>query len=181
MGQRIKQFFQELKQLVQFLFSYDGKLNVIQFMMVVLMVRALFHPFGVNIKYLPQLSYMLDTASIYCVIAAVQKRCRDFGTKGSFIILIISTVMIVNEAFYFTDILSESFWKNINLAVFVGQVTVFLPLILIPSKPQAEQIADNIRSPLLKYPLLYVGVCWVVTIAGTLAVNYLAGIEVALF
>lgn len=89
--------------------------------------------------------------------------------------------MIVNEACYFTDILSDSFWKNINLAVFVGQILVFLPLILIPSKPQAEQIADNIRSPLLKYPLLYVGVCWVVTIAGTLAVNYLAGIEVALF
>lgn len=80
MEQRIKQFFQDLKQLLQFLFSYDGKLNVIQFMMVVLIIRALFHPFGVYIKYLPQLSYMLDTASIYCMIAAIQKRCRDFGS-----------------------------------------------------------------------------------------------------
>jgi hypothetical protein len=72
-GQQIKHFFQDLKQLVQFLFSYDGKLNVVQFIMVILMVRALFHPFGAQVKYLPQISYWLDLASFYCVIAAVQK------------------------------------------------------------------------------------------------------------
>lgn len=178
-GQQIKHFFQDLKQLVQFLFSYDGKLNVVQFIMVILMVRALFHPFGAQVKYLPQISYWLDLASFYCVIAAVQKRCRDFGSRGTWWILAVSFVMVANEACHFLDAQQvEGFWKNINLAVFMGQIMAFLPLFFIPSK---QDTGANLRSPLLKYPLLYVGVCWVVTIAGTLAVNYLAGIEVALF
>ena len=175
----IKIFLLNIQEIVNFLFSFKGSLNVVEFIMVLLVIRALFYPLGSWVKYSLQFSYLIDLVLFYCVIVAVQKRCRDFGSRGTWWLLAVSLTMLFDKACHFIDIQkAEILWKDVRLMTLIMQIVVFLPLFLIPS--QQEKIAAEERSFLLKYPLLYVFICWSIAIAATLTVNHYAGISVAL-
>ena len=63
----------------------------------------------------------------------------------------------------------------------VAGLIMVLLLFLIPSKPAEKQIAPDVRTPLLKYPLLYVGAVWLICISATLTVNHYAGVTIPLW
>ena len=169
-------FVVELVEGIEAFFSFKGVWEGVVFWSAMVFVYVIAKDFAEDGKTF--LSYALWVSLFYCAIAAVQKRCRNFGSIGTWWILVFSLAYILKSSTYFIDIsMKNSMFYQWRL----GWYAVVFTLIFIPSKSQAEQIAGNIRSPLLKYPLLYVGVCWVLMIAGTLAVNHFAGIEVALF
>ena len=119
-------------------------------------------------------SYISDLMIIYCVLALIQKRCRDFGSKGTFWILAYSAVFVIAQAFYFIDLSTiERLWRNVSVGARDCQLIILLLLFLIPSKKDADL---NLRSPLLKYPFVYVGICWALAVGATLAVNHYLGI-----
>ena len=67
----------------------------------------------------PLLSYICGLLLFYCVLAMVQKRCRDLGYKGTFCILIYSITTILTAAFYFVDETEFIFgWRVITCHLF---------------------------------------------------------------
>ena len=129
----------------------------------------------VNVLRIPLITYIVGLMSFYWILALVQKRCRDFGSKGTFWVIFVTLIMVLESSLYFVDVFhSELIWKYIWYASGIMYICLLIPA-LIPGKPDAD---INLRSPLLKYPLLYTAVCWVLAIVATLAVNHYAGIEV---
>lgn len=171
----LKQVLNGWKKFIYFIFSLDGIISGKQFALILFLMVLVFQPVNLG-RYSLKIAYVVELVAFYCVLLLVQKRCRDFGSRGSWWILAVTFSMIFNKAFQFIDIhTADSLWCNFNKCAFWMQFIVFLPLFIIPSKPDAD---INLRSPLLKYPLLYTAVCWVLAIVATLAVNHYAGIEV---
>ena len=157
-------------------FSFNGKINKYQCVETFMMIGFLSSPVYLMSNVL--LHYVWSVLVFYLVAACIQKRCRDFGTKGKWWILVASLVIMIDRAFGFVDIYAiDSLWRIVVRANILVGLVMLVFLFTISSKPDTQKVADNIRSPLLKYPLLYVGVCWVLMIAGTLAVNHFFGIS----
>ena len=174
MWQEIKEIFAGWKSIIRFMFSFDDIITRKQFAIALLLLYVLFQPINLE-KYSLKLSYITELIAFYCVLLLVQKRCRDFSSKGTFWILAVTIMMIAGKGCHFIDNSVTDFWMNINKAVTPLQIIIFLPLLLIPSKPNPDM---NLRSPLLKYPLLYTAVCWGLAICATLTVNHYAGVTI---
>ena len=160
-------------------FSYKGRVGKNQFFFVMVLIGFCTRCVSSYIV----VRYFVALFLFYAVLAAVQKRCRDFGSQGTFYVIVYTIFFVVYITTYFLvehDIPKP--WVYLYIPVImtavIMQVIAFVVLSYKDSKSEADM---NLRSPLLKYPLLYVGVCWILMIAGTLAVNHFAGIEVALF
>jgi uncharacterized membrane protein YhaH (DUF805 family) len=174
MWQEIKEIFISWKSIIRFMFSFNGIVTRKQFVVALLLLCVIFQPFYLE-EYSLKLSYITELIAFYCVLLLVQKRCRDFGAKGTFWILAVTIMMIASKGCHFIDNSMADFWININRAIITVQIMVFLLLILIPSQPNPNM---NLRSPLLKYPLLYTAVCWGLAICATLTVNHYAGVTI---
>ena len=162
------------------IFSYDGKLNEFQCTRTLIAILILSDP----MRCIPNkmLHYYWILLLFYFMLAMVQKRCRDLGSKGTWWILVATVIFLIDRAFYFVDInIIDVLWCYLaRCNILLGLLMVLL-LFLIPSKPAEQQIAANVRSPLLKYPLLYVGVVWILCITATLTVNHFAGVTIPLW
>lgn len=92
----------------------------------------------------------------YCTLALVQKRCRDYGSSGTFWIIYVSIIMILESAVYFLN--PESIGPLYPKLKDTTGTLYFFTLIpqLIPGKPEPDL---SLRSPLLKYPFLYTVIC----------------------
>ena len=147
-------------------YSTEGVLTKTQFLVIIVALSFIYSFFEYFHNSL--LTYIAELFLFYAVLTAVQKRCRDFGSSGTFWILIVSCAFIGNMAFHFINIETEEFLRDIHKYVFNFQIITFLALFLIPSKPKPDL---ELRSPLLKYPLLYVALCWVLAISATWIVS----------
>ncbi len=175
MYSEFKQMLNDWKKFIYFIFSSDGIVNGKQFALLLFLMVLVFQPVNLE-RYFPKIAYVVELVAFYCVLLLVQKRCRDFGSRGTWWILAVTFSMIFNKAFQFIDMhTADGLWYSLHKYAFWVQLIVFLPLFIIPSKSNP---AMNLRSPLLKYPLLYTTICWVLAIAATATVNHYAGIEV---
>ena len=157
--------------------SYDGVIGRNQFFLTTLLWAICVR--SVALLKQPLLSYICGLLLFYCVLAMVQKRCRDLGYKGTFCILIYSITTILTAAFYFVDETEFIFgWRVITLIFAICLVITFIFLAYKIGKVEPDL---NVRSPLLKYPLLYVGAVWLICIAATLTVNHYAGVTIPLW
>ena len=154
--------------------SVKGVLNKYQFLAVVIALSI----FNSWIKMLNSaiITYLFGLLLFYCFFAAIQKRCRDFGNKGTIFILIATTMMLVVYAVYMLD--DHSVILSYAKGIVIFTILCILPLFFIPSKKEKD---ETLCSPLLKYPLLYAVVCWVLAIGATWAMNSYAGVELNLF
>lgn len=170
-----KHSLRTFKENIRLMFSLKGIVNRYLFFIFFIFINAIFGCFNIT-QYFPKLSYITNIPAFYCILVLVQKRCRDFGSSGTFWILAISIAFVGNMAFHFVDVpRADTLVKNIYHIISALQVITFLFLFIIPSKPKPDL---TLRSPLLKRPLLYTAICWVLAIISTIAVNNLVGITV---
>lgn len=99
-------------------------------------------------------------------IAAVQKRCRDIKIKGTFFILIFSVMLPI--IFYLKYIRLHQVTIPDNWKV-VGGLVIFLffvcyaILLLFPGNNEKN---TDLTSVLLKYPYIYLSVCFIFYLIG---------------
>lgn len=157
-------------------YSIHGIINGYQFFITILAFFCI--QSFVNLFKLPLLSYITGLILLSFMLFAVQKRCRDFNYDGTVFIMTVSLAVILTYAttyINYTDM--NRFWKWTQLTeVVLYCITLFL--ILIPSKPDAD---INLTSPLMKHPVIYTAVCFVLCIAATWTVNHYYGINIELF
>ncbi len=155
------------------IFSFNGLLNWRSAWLTALVIYFVVQ--CISWLEIPLITYISGLLFFYCVLALVQKRCRDFNSAGTFWIIYVTITMILISSIYFVDVFnSEYIYRNIwRLSNFCYAFLVF-PMI-IPSKPNPDM---NLRSPLLKYPFLYTAICWVFAICATLTVNHYAGVTI---
>jgi len=127
------------------------------------------------------LSYGFWLLLFYCVVAAVQKYCRNIGSTGTRAILLFSLIYILESASYFVavSIKEALFYQQTDKTC--GWFLMIFTILYTSFSSAEEKVAPDVRSPLLKYPLLYVGVVWILCIVATLTVNHFAGVTIPLW
>ena len=156
------------------IYSVQGSITKLQF----LSLMILFYCFYSIFEYFHNslLTYIACLILFYAILTTVQKRCRNFGSSGTFWLLAVSLAFIGNMAVHFSNYHTvEDMLRKVYTYVLYFQILIFLILCIIPSKPKPDL---TLRSPLLKYPLLYVVICWILAITSTFLVNHYAGITV---
>ena len=126
----------------------------------------------------PLLMYCMDVFLFYFILILIQKRCRDFGNSGTWWILAYSAATILYSATYFVLPEERDSWLKYCGYITAALYLFILPLFIIPSKPDAD---INLTSPLMKHPVIYTAVCFVLCIAATWTVNHYYGINIELF
>lgn len=151
-------------------FSFDGILNRPLAWATAIVLHLIMQVAGwLNIEVF---TYIFGLAVFYCILALLQKRCRDFGSTGTFWIIFVSILMLTESILYFLNrnglgiIYPE--WQQVER---FSYCLLIVPL-LMPSKPAPDL---KLRSPLLKHPLLYTIICGMFVILATMAVNHFAG------
>ncbi|MBQ8481955.1 MAG: hypothetical protein IJ532_05425 [Alphaproteobacteria bacterium] len=154
--------------------SVKGVLNKYQFLAVVIALSI----FNSWIKMLNSaiITYLFGLLLFYCFFAAIQKRCRDFGNKGTIFILSATIMMLAVYAIYMLE--GPRVILSYAMGIVMFTILCILPLFFIPSKEEKD---ENLRSPLLKYPLVYAVISWMLAIGATWAMNSYAGVELNLF
>ena len=149
------------------IYSTQGTLSRGEFLIVVLLLSTMFR--CVRWLNFPLVTYCAGLLLFLGLLTTIQKRCRDFGSKGTLWILILTVIMFLNYARYFiVNANTDEFWSYFAKAD--GILTIILLfLFFIPSKSEPDM---KLRSPLLKYPLLYMVICVGLAIALTLIVNH---------
>ena len=148
------------------IFSFDGLATspmIMWVMSLIYLCNTISQQTGI-----PLFSYIVKLLLFYPAFAVIQRRSRDAGMKGTFFIVCYSICLIMSSAEHFVKIPHD-----IIIRQYVGHITSFfylmiLFLFIIPSKKEADL---SLRSPLLKYPLIYTVVCWIIAIMSTFLVN----------
>ena len=140
--------------------SVKGMLNKGQFLAVV-MALFIFYSW-IRMLNSAIITYLFGLLLFYCFFAAIQKRCRDFGNKGTMFILSATIMMLVVYAVYTLDGHNDILLCAMSIVIFT--ILCILPLFFIPSKKEKD---ETLCSPLLKYPLLYAVICWGLAIGAT--------------
>lgn len=149
-------------------YSFDGRLNRGQFLLTLLIFYEIVS--GISKLTNPVVTYILCLLSLYALLAAIQKRCRDFNCKGTFWILYATAINLFQSVLY-ASCLSSDEGVCINLLHYSYiSYGLFLILFCIPSVDSSDL---NLRCPLLKNPLLYTAVWWLLSISVVLIINYL--------
>lgn len=165
-----------VREMSKMLFSMDGTFN--QQMFIAGMCIVYFGVIIINSLAVPLLVYVANLLSLYPVLFLIQKRCRDFNSKGTFFIVIYTLLAVFINAEYFTDDKSVlPYYEYIRYAEAV-MCAVMMLLFFIPGKEEKD---ESLRSPLLKYPLLYAVICWILAVSATLAVSRYTGTEISWF
>ena len=157
-------------------FSFEGKIGRNQFFFVMVLIGLCRQTLFSNIL----LKYIAGLLLFYIVLATVQKRCRDFNSNGTVYVVLYSVVLFVFASnFFVTEHVFNRIVENIRIMMMlvasIISVIIFITLSYKISKPNSNM---SLRSPLLKYPLLYTAVCWVLAICATLTVNHCAGVTI---
>ena len=146
-------------------YSVKGVLRRSLFFVVIVSFSFMFSLIEIfNIRLL---TYLVGLLFFYGLLAAVQKRCCDFNYCGTFFILILTFSMFFTSALYFVDVSQDIFLKRLSQINSCLQI-ILISLFIIPSKKDVDMC---LRSPLLKYPLIYTAICWILAITSTLLVN----------
>lgn len=124
------------------------------------------------------MAYTFNSLIVYVTLLSIQKRCRDFGNSGTWWILAYSAATILYSATYFVLPEERDSWLKYCGYITAALYLFILPLFIIPSKPDAD---INLTSPLMKHPVIYTAVCFVLCIAATWTVNHYYGINIELF
>ena len=149
------------------IFSFKGRLNWRFAWATAIIIYLLIEL--VSLFEIPIINYLFGLLMFYCILALVQKRCRDFGSRGTFWVLYITfTMFLKSTVYYLSSVVNKPILETVQQMDRIAYCLLFI-LFFIPSKPDAD---ENLRSPLLKYPLLYTSVCWVLAISLTLAVKH---------
>lgn len=141
-------------------YSFDGRLSRGQFFLILLIFYEIVS--GIGKLTNPIITYILCLLSLYALLAAVQKRCRDFNYNGTFWILYITIITLFRSALY-TSYLPSDESVFINLLRF-SHIS-YGPLLILLCIPSSDNPDLNLRSPLLKHPLLYIMICWIISIS----------------
>ncbi len=156
----------ELKEI----FSFDGRTTqpmIIWVLSLIYLCNRLVQEIGASM-----LAYIAELLLFYPALAAIQKRSRDANMKGTFFVVCYTMCIIRRSVEHIVPIS-----QDIIIGQYTGYVmsffyTMILLLCVLPSKPEADM---SLRSPLLKYPLIYTTICWVICIVATVSVNSLTG------
>ena len=154
--------------------SVRGILNRSQFLAVV-MILSILNSWG-KLLHSELFEYFFGLFLFLGFCATIQKRSRDFGSTGTFFVLLATILMLIIYATRTIEQRSDILMYS-GLAIIVCFLGI-LPLFLIPSKKERD---DKLCSPLLKYPLLYAVVCCILAVTATLTVSYYTGTEIKLF
>ncbi len=148
------------QSLLDFYFSCQGYFNRLQFCGALLSINILLN---IGTKE-GNIFLMIPSALIvfYATLAAIQKRSRDIGLKGTVFILIYSFAFpITRTCLYAEQQHIELPYKP--LAFFaVLYIPVCLFLLFMPGKKEKN---PDISSPLLKRPVVYLIICFMLYIA----------------
>lgn len=153
-----------MAELLSFFFSVKGCLGRLDYLGVVCIFTLL-------LEQVMKLDYILTDICVYMAffcasIAAVQKRCRDICIKGTFFIAIFSILLPIVFYLKYARLHGISFpdnWKaGIGLVILVLLMCHFF---LLSVAGRAENDSKLI-SPLLKYPYIYMGICFIIYLIG---------------
>ncbi|MBO6280929.1 MAG: hypothetical protein J6N49_00210 [Alphaproteobacteria bacterium] len=148
-----------LLDLLTFFFSNAGYFGRLDYLGVVCI-------FSLLLEQVMKLGYISADICVYMMffcasIAAVQKRCRDIGIKGTFLVAVFSILLPVE--FYLKycrlhDFVFQNHWK-----AGVGFVVLILLLchVFLLSVPGKSEKNSGLTSPLLKYPYIYTSICFI--------------------
>lgn len=154
------------------IYALKGVLTNIQFTVILAFLCVFYSIF--ECFHNPLLTYIAALFLFYAVLTSTQKRCRDFGSAGTFWIAVISAVFIGDMAFHFIDYkVTGIVYQQVSSAIVNLKIVTYLFLMIIPGKPDPD---PKLRSPLMKYPLGYTAFCFILAILATIAVNYLANV-----
>ena len=140
------------------IFSYEGVLNrPLSWAIACILNMFLQIVSWLNIEVI---TYLFGFVIFYCVLALVQKRCRDFGSSGTFWVIYASILMLLESFIFFFDVdmVGELYIEVEKLEKILYCFLIIL--LLIPSKTGVDM---KLHSSLLKYPLLYVFICFILS------------------
>ena len=153
-----------MRALLSFFFSVKGCLGCLDYLGIICIFNLLLEQV---MKWDNRAADMFAYMVFFCAsIAAVQKRCRDIGIKGTFFIIIFSILLPI--VFYLKyarmhNIAFPDHWKAGSGLVILVLLLCHFFLLSVSGKPD-----KNIKliSPLLKYPYIYMGICFIVYFIG---------------
>ena len=105
-------------------------------------------------------------AVLFVMLASIQKRCRDMNIRGTFFILIFSVLLPIIFYLKYARINSIHFSEDKTVPiclVLILFLSCHLILLLFPGKKEKNM---ELISPLMKYPYIYVGVCYMFYLIG---------------
>ena len=152
-----------------FYFSFNGTFNRLQFFGALVTLNFFFN--FVAAQGILFFTFACGLTVFYATLAAIQKRCRDIGQKGSVCILIFSAAY---PATCYLDYMKEqNIFINDSvekiLALFIG--LYLLVYLFLQFMPEAKEKEMNLSSPLLKYPKIYFVICVIIFCAACLFFN----------
>ena len=157
---KIKEIFGE--NLLKSCFSFEGTISRLGFIGFFWLL-ALINGACSNIAAL-----VLSVIIFYATLTVTQKRCRDFNYDGTIFILIYSLYYLILICWLYMrpyneqvkDILRQhKYIAYFFDFVFVIYVLSIILLFVIPGKKEKNL---TLRSPLLKHPWFYIGVCFII-------------------
>lgn len=141
---------------ISFYFSYKGTFNRLQFFGAIITFCLLFNFVGVQGIF--WLTFLFSVPVFYGMIAAVQKRSRDIGKKGTGFILIYSLFLYCGNIMNFAELQNISLniiCYKVMFVVMVAYLLSFILLLFIRGKKEKDL---SLTSPLLKSPIKYLSI-----------------------
>lgn len=141
---------------LSFYFSYQGCMNRLQFFGAVITLCLFFN--FVTAQGIFWLTFLCFWPLFYGMIAAVQKRSRDIGKKGTSFVVIYSLFLYCTHIVNFIQAQNISLNTNIYKIVFVVMVVYLLSFVLLLFWRGKKEKDLALTSPLLKNPQKYFAV-----------------------
>ena len=115
------------------------------------------------------LSYVV-TLLLFCPgILAVQKRCRDFGQNGTWEIICYTLFLILMCV---TDFVKSIEHTDFNTYLGYIKSLLGIAILIMCVIPSQKNPNLEVRSPLLKYPFLYIMICWLISVGTNMLVYF---------
>ena len=143
---------------LSFYFSYKGTFNRLQFFGAIITFCLLFNFVGIQDIF--WLTFLFSVPVFYGMIAAVQKRSRDIGKKGTGFILIYSLFLYCGNIIYFVKLQNISLNIICYEVMFIVTVAYWLSFILLLFIRGKKEKNLSLTSPLLKSPIKYLSI-WI--------------------
>lgn len=150
--------------ILQYFFSFNGVATRLDYLGIVCILNLVLDAImRFNNIFLDAFVYAVF---VYIFLAFVQKRCRDFNTKGTFFLVVFSLLFPIIFYLKFSRINSINFPSDWNIGIAIV-IMIFLVchfiLLLVPGKKEKNM---SLMCPLLKHPYIYVGVCYILYLIG---------------
>ncbi len=100
----------------------------------------------------------------YCSFVAIQKRCKDFGSKGTIYLIIFSIFYPVIRIFGYFGFINKEMLNIPDYLYLVIYVIYIIYWIVLLLKPPSKEKNPNIISPIFKHPIIYFSICIVLSL-----------------